>query len=599
MTVTPGLFRGGFRGGEGGVTRRGAGGYVAAEAGDVSRGVGGATPGSRVVSIPNFAFGRGKRGTMVANTSEYYVPNYSSGGDAIFNKDMVRTMGLPSGARKINASEGYIPNFNKFQSLERLRGLVKQGGAKGKAAEAELARRQQQSKKIKAINPNTFAMIVPNVTGLNQVKFGKRGSLNEGLSYTVVGFKGKQALKRGVSNDEQLDSATKKYALDKAFSEAKLISGNKPQASKLGKLSNQGAISSLSGAIFETAVSSLLSSRSFDLNRDPNARFDFVGGQGLTKLFKLPTGAQFIEAKIRNSPDMQQSMFGKIRKQLGRAINGYIPNFSDPLGEAIVREKEAGVPINQIRINQSGKLRNAQNPKGLAVTNTRDEPTGRIPNFQREGRGGVFDDGGAALTAIFAAQAIGGLASGFIEAESALGKFVNGITNGVTILATISLLKGPLDSFSKKLIDLGSMASLTGRTESVIGASGNVGTFAAQSRLGKGAAALGRALPGIGIGVSIAAAVAPLVLELTKAKTGFEGLNEQLQSVDLSSLTELGGLENFQNVIQKQIAERATVEATKAEAAKEGVTLEGGSIAEVSAERAENLLKNADLVEKV
>ena len=64
--VTPGLFKGGFRGGEGGVgkTGRGAGGYVAAEARDVSRGVGGAPASSKVVSIPNFAFGGGKRGTM-------------------------------------------------------------------------------------------------------------------------------------------------------------------------------------------------------------------------------------------------------------------------------------------------------------------------------------------------------------------------------------------------------------------------------------------------------------------------------------------------------------------------------------------------------
>ena len=116
-TVTPGLFAGGFRGGERGVTKtgRGAGGYIAAEARDISRGVGGATAGSKVVSIPNFAFGGGKRGTMGANSSEYYVPNYSGGGDAIFNRDMIKTMGLPSGARKINAASGYIPNFAAIQ----------------------------------------------------------------------------------------------------------------------------------------------------------------------------------------------------------------------------------------------------------------------------------------------------------------------------------------------------------------------------------------------------------------------------------------------------------------------------------------------------
>ena len=63
------------------------------------------------------------------------------------------------------------------------------------------------------------------------------------------------------------------------------------------------------------------------------------------------------------------------------ASGGYIPNFANPLEDAIGREQAAGLPINQIRINQHSKLRNAGNPMGLAVTNTRDEPTGAIPNF--------------------------------------------------------------------------------------------------------------------------------------------------------------------------------------------------------------------------
>lgn len=101
-------------GSEGGIQRRGraAGGYLPAqEASDVRRGVGGASPNSKVVSIPNFAFGGGKRGTMIANTSEYIVPNYAGGGSAIFNQDMVKTMGLPAGAKKIGAAGGFIPNF--------------------------------------------------------------------------------------------------------------------------------------------------------------------------------------------------------------------------------------------------------------------------------------------------------------------------------------------------------------------------------------------------------------------------------------------------------------------------------------------------------
>ena len=113
-TVSPGLYGAGLRGGAGGVSRpsgRSAEGYVAGEARDVAKGVGGATPGSKVVAIPNFAFGGGKRGTMIANSSEYYVPNYAGGGDAIFNQNMVGAMGLPRGAQRIRAAGGFIPNF--------------------------------------------------------------------------------------------------------------------------------------------------------------------------------------------------------------------------------------------------------------------------------------------------------------------------------------------------------------------------------------------------------------------------------------------------------------------------------------------------------
>ena len=65
-----------------------------------------------------------------------------------------------------------------------------------------------------------------------------------------------------------------------------------------------------------------------------------------------------------------------------RSASGYIPSFAvSPLDAAVNREVAAGAPLSQIRVNQSGKLRNAANPQGLAVTNMRDEPTGAIPNY--------------------------------------------------------------------------------------------------------------------------------------------------------------------------------------------------------------------------
>ena len=109
--VAPALQAAGLSATSGTVKKRAAGGYLPAEeAKDVRRGVGGASPSSKVVEIPNFSFGGGKRGTMVANTSEYIVPNYANGsGTAIFNQDMVKQYGLPPGAKKITASGGFIP----------------------------------------------------------------------------------------------------------------------------------------------------------------------------------------------------------------------------------------------------------------------------------------------------------------------------------------------------------------------------------------------------------------------------------------------------------------------------------------------------------
>lgn len=58
------------------------------------------------------------------------------------------------------------------------------------------------------------------------------------------------------------------------------------------------------------------------------------------------------------------------------AAGGFIPNFANPLSDAIGREKEAGVPVSKIRIGSHSSLMNKSNPIGLGVTNTDDEPNG-------------------------------------------------------------------------------------------------------------------------------------------------------------------------------------------------------------------------------
>lgn len=85
-------------------------GYLPAisnEMSDIGMGVGGASASAQPVVIPNFNFGNGNIGPAVANTDEHIVS--TGAGDAIFNKQMVSSYGLPDGAQHL--SKGYVPNF--------------------------------------------------------------------------------------------------------------------------------------------------------------------------------------------------------------------------------------------------------------------------------------------------------------------------------------------------------------------------------------------------------------------------------------------------------------------------------------------------------
>jgi len=62
--------------------------------------------------------------------------------------------------------------------------------------------------------------------------------------------------------------------------------------------------------------------------------------------------------------------------KVGFSAEGHVPNFANPLSDAINREKAAGVPVSQIRVDAHSALVKKENPLGLGVTNTRDEPNG-------------------------------------------------------------------------------------------------------------------------------------------------------------------------------------------------------------------------------
>ena len=76
----------------------------------------------------------------------------------------------------------------------------------------------------------------------------------------------------------------------------------------------------------------------------------------------------------------------------GGMHSGLIPNFADPLGEAITREKSAlrqqGSSAS-VYVGQDNRLKDPQNPMGLLVANRRDEPVSGSQGVNRAIRNGM------------------------------------------------------------------------------------------------------------------------------------------------------------------------------------------------------------------
>ena len=510
--VTPGVMAGTRMTGKG-AFGRGAGGYIpnfnavlgyGSEQSDINRGVGGAPKSARPVTIPNFNFGGGQKGTMVANTSEYMVPNFAgTGGSAIFNQDMVASMGLPAGARKIGAAGGYIPNF------------------------------------AQVVKTDAAGMIIPLKRPTQTRGKGTFGKGKSAITYDFPIF-GIDAAGEKVREEKDIKRSVEKFSIGLATAESKSMTGGRPTAGKINRLANQGAIGSLSGAIFETALSSLLKSKDFDFGE--TATFDYVGQAAINNIGDISpalkkSGIKFLDAKIGDNSGTRNSMAKKIFSYFGasakgksltgkgikelmgasgkgqkevlgalgmrrqKAASGYIPNFASPLEDAIGREKAAGLPINQIRINQDPTLRNAGNPMGLAVTNTRDEPTGAIPNFaERYPAGTVIDGkkvggqfkklGDAAgkstdqlnkntkgqrdlLGPIFAAQiAMSAFNGATSDATSGVGLFMKRLSGGLSGLTTAAFAGSALKSFGDSMTNAQGNVTKFGKTLGMVGVVG-------------------------------------------------------------------------------------------------------------------------------
>jgi TP901 family phage tail tape measure protein len=483
--IAPGVLRGTGRG-----RGRSAGGFIpnynaivgyGSEKSDISKGVGGAPASAKPVTIPNFNFGGGQKGTMVANSSEYIVPNYAGGdGSAVFNQDMAASIGLPSGARKIGAAGGYIPNFvNEEQSLVMFAG--DRGGDEKRVF--HVGKDKAKRTKAYASKPKGKGILTTPVTvPIYRLRAGKgdvepqdiqniRNKLSKSSTNTAKNFA------KNLSGKTNLPNITEK---------------------KIESLFNPGAFEGMSGSIFEVALGSILASRQFldYSSRNSNSRIDLpydnklfskFGAKGkgqrgsevkatgslasgaAEKFYDILVGGQQVagyKKKTFLGKMMRKSRFDKLYPQgIGPrnlkynavqsasggtvtrgGINdlrnsfagGYIPNFANPLQDAIGREQAAGLPVNQIRVNQSPKLRNAGNPMGLAVTNTRDEPTGAIPNFAKPPAPDAM--GGGIIMTLMAVQMGFSMLQGQLSQTEGEGKKLQGAFTALNLAITGMML---------------------------------------------------------------------------------------------------------------------------------------------------------------
>jgi hypothetical protein len=95
------------------------------------------------------------------------------------------------------------------------------------------------------------------------------------------------------------------------------------------------------------------------------------------------------QASIIQKYGEEKGFYKPLEAKKTSANIGFIPNFADPVKEAISRERAAGIPQSMIRLDQDNSLKSKNNPSGLAVINTRDEPGGVKQGISRAKKMGI------------------------------------------------------------------------------------------------------------------------------------------------------------------------------------------------------------------
>jgi len=255
------------------------------------------------------------------------------------------------------------------------------------------------------------------------------------------------------------------------------------------------------------------------------------------------------------------------RQKPGRA-RGFVPNFTNPLAEAVRREKQAGLPASKIRIDQDSRLKSKENPLGLAVTNTRDEPLGVqqgieraramgidpkthgasggfVPNFSgpqqdahvraskeaEKGLKGVADSSGGLMMGMFALTSMTYALEGAIgEAESAAAKYtkvfnssIMGLSQSFMIYSGLSMVAQNMSKgFGIATKSLGAIGAVAGTLIPIYQAVKENTTWldSGLDTLRKSASKTAKGIDALGTAISSAEGIEATRKELAELNTG-------------------------------------------------------------------------------
>jgi TP901 family phage tail tape measure protein len=303
------------------------------------------------------------------------------------------------------ASKGFIPNFAKIPQGMRIEDAIKKNYSRsmlsqryGAAAVNQLlGPSRSKSPPLKEdINlgfTDRVSMIYPAKTGLGKATgaFKDPEENRYRISFNKAGFNAKTAIR---PEDAQLENSLAKELINFVNNYISQLSDGKFQkVTNIKELANAGGFGSIVGTVFETAVT--YATQSFKPRRGgQSALIDFPSpNKNLKELFNNAPGQY--EAKANDGQDLVNDVARKIyqagfvntKLQKRSAVNktkssGFIPNFS-ALQDAIKREKDAGVAPSRIRIGADDSLMSRNNPLGLGVYNTKDEPAGLKQGINR------------------------------------------------------------------------------------------------------------------------------------------------------------------------------------------------------------------------